>query len=145
MRGNHTLCQKKSRKCRGSSPQVYLLRKTIHIIYYRLQQKHGCEIGKCLSSCSICAGARLSMQDRLSCFSLQCARSLEEHFFLNPSLFSFQVEDLARLNKTEELYTNNPWYKVLKSRWSNYYDSLEKFWLKMFFRSKSGGLVLSKT
>ena len=55
------------------------------------------------------------------------------------------MEDLARLNKTEELYTNNPWYKVLKSRWSNYYDSLEKFWLKMFFRSKSGGLVLSKT
>ena len=30
-------------------------------------------------------------------------------------------------------------YKVLKSRWSNYYDNLEKHWLKMFFRSKSGG------
>ena len=51
------------------------------------------------------------------------------------------MEDLARLNKTEELYTNKDWYKVLKSRWSNYYDSLEKFWLKMFFRSKSGGSV----
>ena len=51
------------------------------------------------------------------------------------------MEDLARLNKTDELYTNKDWYKVLKSRWSNYYDSLEKFWLKMFFRSKSGGLV----
>ena len=36
---------------------------------------------------------------------------------------------------------NKDWYKVLKSRWSNYYDSLEKFWLKMFFRSKSGGSV----
>ena len=53
----------------------------------------------------------------------------------------FQVEDLARLNTTDELYMNKDWYKVLKSRWSNYYDSLEKFWLKMFFRSKSGGLV----
>ncbi len=51
----------------------------------------------------------------------------------------FQVEDLARLNKTSEIYTNQEWYKVLKSRWSNYYDNLEKFWLKMFFRSKSGG------
>ena len=56
-------------------------------------------------------------------------------------IFISQVEDLARLNKTEELYTNKDWYKVLKSRWSNYYDSLEKFWLKMFFRSKSGGSV----
>eukprot|EP00095_Tigriopus_kingsejongensis_P001165 maker-scaffold350_size199587-snap-gene-0.27 protein:Tk01165 transcript:maker-scaffold350_size199587-snap-gene-0.27-mRNA-1 annotation:"hypothetical protein SINV_01162" len=51
----------------------------------------------------------------------------------------FFVEDLARLNKTEELYTNQPWFKVLKSRWSNYYDNLEKYWLKMFFRSKERG------
>ena len=47
----------------------------------------------------------------------------------------FLVEDLARLNTTEQIYTIADWFKVLKSRWSNYYDNLEKFWLKMFFRS----------
>ena len=28
---------------------------------------------------------------------------------------------------------------MLKSRWSNYYDDLEKYWLKMFFRSQERG------
>jgi len=58
----------------------------------------------------------------------------------------FQVEDLARLNKTEELYLNQPWYKDLQSRWSNYYEPLEKFWLKMYFRSeeKSDNLYLRR-
>merc|ERR1711936_1093525 len=50
-----------------------------------------------------------------------------------------QVEDLARLNKSDELYINKPFYKDLKSRWSNYYDPLEKFWLKMYFRSEERG------
>ena len=49
------------------------------------------------------------------------------------------MEDLARLNKTDELYTNHEWYKMLKSRWSNYYDNLEKFWLKMYFRAAEKG------
>lgn len=51
----------------------------------------------------------------------------------------FQVEDLARLNKTDEIYTNQQWYKDLKSRWSNYYETLEKYWLKMYFRSDEQG------
>ena len=51
----------------------------------------------------------------------------------------FQVEDLARLNKTDDLYLNQPWYKELKARWSNYYEPLEKFWLKMYFRSDEQG------
>ena len=51
----------------------------------------------------------------------------------------FQVEDLARLNKTDEIYTNQHWYKDLKSRWSNYYETLEKYWLKMYFRSDETG------
>eukprot|EP00096_Caligus_rogercresseyi_P011406 TRINITY_DN4476_c0_g1_i2.p1 TRINITY_DN4476_c0_g1~~TRINITY_DN4476_c0_g1_i2.p1 ORF type:complete len:829 (+),score=116.10 TRINITY_DN4476_c0_g1_i2:73-2559(+) len=52
----------------------------------------------------------------------------------------FHVEDLARLNKTDEIYTNNEeFYKVLKSRWSNYYGDLEKYWIKMFLRSKENG------
>jgi len=52
---------------------------------------------------------------------------------------NFKVEDLARLNKTEEIYTNQAWYKDLKSRWSNYYEPLEKYWLKMYFRSEEQG------
>lgn len=51
----------------------------------------------------------------------------------------FFVEDVARLNTTEEIYINHQWYKDLKSRWSNYYDNLEKYWLKMYFRSKEQG------
>lgn len=51
----------------------------------------------------------------------------------------FKVEDLSRLNKTDELYTNEDWFKVLKSRWSNYYDTLEKYWIKMYFRSDEQG------
>ena len=55
-------------------------------------------------------------------------------------LFFFKkVEDLSRLNKTNELYTNEEWFKVLKSRWSNYYDTLEKYWIKMYFRSDEQG------
>lgn len=51
----------------------------------------------------------------------------------------FQVEDLARLNQTDELYLNQPWYKELKARWSNHYEPLEKYWLKMYFRSVEHG------
>ena len=43
------------------------------------------------------------------------------------------------MNKSDEIYTNQPWYKDLKSRWSNYYDNLEKYWLKMYFRSAERG------
>ena len=50
-----------------------------------------------------------------------------------------QVEDLARLNKSDELYINKQFFKDLKSRWSNYFDPLEKFWLKMYFRSEERG------
>ena len=63
--------------------------------------------------------------------------------------FLKQVEDLARLAmpneennyepKAHQIYTNKDWYKVLKSRWSNYYDTLEKYWLKMYFRSDETG------
>ena len=56
----------------------------------------------------------------------------------------FEVEDLARLNTSEHLYANKPWFKQIKSRWGNFYDNLEKHWLKMFFRSRSGGRDQSK-
>lgn len=50
----------------------------------------------------------------------------------------FNLEDLARLNNSAEIYTNEKWFKALKSRWSNYFDTLEKHWLKMYFRSRDG-------
>eukprot|EP00090_Calanus_glacialis_P009944 TRINITY_DN1832_c0_g1_i1.p1 TRINITY_DN1832_c0_g1~~TRINITY_DN1832_c0_g1_i1.p1 ORF type:complete len:847 (+),score=167.28 TRINITY_DN1832_c0_g1_i1:123-2663(+) len=56
----------------------------------------------------------------------------------------FEVEDLARLNTSDTLYTNKKWFKKIKSRWGNFYDNLEKHWLKMFFRSRSGGRDQSK-
>ena len=56
----------------------------------------------------------------------------------------FEVEDLARLNSSDKVYTNEPWFKKVKSRWGNFYDNLEKHWLKMFFRSRSGGRDQSK-
>ena len=58
---------------------------------------------------------------------------------INYTISLKMVEDLSRLNKTEELYTNEDWFKVLKSRWSNYYDTLEKYWIKMYFRSDEQG------
>ena len=49
----------------------------------------------------------------------------------------FHVEDLARINSPDKVYTNNKWFKQLKARWGNFYDDLEKHWLKMWFRSAS--------
>jgi len=51
----------------------------------------------------------------------------------------FQVEDLARRNTSDTIYTNYGWYKEMKSRWNNYFENLEKHWLKIYFRSRSGG------
>ncbi|KAK4883692.1 hypothetical protein RN001_007011 [Aquatica leii] len=52
----------------------------------------------------------------------------------------FFVEDLARLNKSEELYLNEEWYQFLKQRWSSNYDSLEKYYMKIKIRfNETGG------
>ncbi|KAL1123171.1 hypothetical protein AAG570_002258 [Ranatra chinensis] len=56
----------------------------------------------------------------------------------------FKLEDLARLNSTEELYTNKPWYQFLQQRWSTNFDSLEKFNLKMKVRFNETGGYLKK-
>lgn len=48
----------------------------------------------------------------------------------------FKMEDLARLNSTEELYLNKPWYQHLKSRWSTNFDDLERYYVKMNIRSE---------
>ncbi|CAL4118083.1 unnamed protein product, partial [Meganyctiphanes norvegica] len=44
------------------------------------------------------------------------------------------MEDLARLNKTKEVYTSKPWFKELKNRWSTNFDDLEKYWIKLKMR-----------
>ncbi|KAF2885730.1 hypothetical protein ILUMI_20434, partial [Ignelater luminosus] len=51
----------------------------------------------------------------------------------------FFVEDLARLNKTEELYLNEEWYQFLKQRWSANFDSLEKYYMKIKVRFDENG------
>lgn len=56
----------------------------------------------------------------------------------------FFMEDVARLNSTEELYTNTPWFQFLKQRWSTNFDSLEKFYLKIKIRYNETGEYLKK-
>lgn len=75
----------------------------------------------------------------------------ERNKFTNRTLFApfayktelntrkFKVEDLARLNKTQEVYTNKPWYRFLKQRWMANFDSLEKYWMKMRIRHNETG------
>ncbi|XP_026682691.1 uncharacterized protein LOC103513782 [Diaphorina citri] len=56
----------------------------------------------------------------------------------------FKVEDLARLNKTEEVYTNAGFFQFLKQRWSTNFDSLEKFYMKIKIRFNETGEYLKK-
>uniref|UniRef100_U5ENY5 Putative g-protein coupled receptor signaling pathway n=1 Tax=Corethrella appendiculata TaxID=1370023 RepID=U5ENY5_9DIPT len=51
----------------------------------------------------------------------------------------FKVEDLARLNKTEEVYTELPYFKFLQQRWSTNFDSLEKYYMKIRLRQNETG------
>ncbi|XP_014218374.1 uncharacterized protein LOC106646764 [Copidosoma floridanum] len=55
-----------------------------------------------------------------------------------------KVEDLARLNSTEDLYTKNEWFQLLKNRWAANYDDLEKYFLKMMVRYNETGESLKK-
>uniref|UniRef100_A0A0A9W679 Putative G-protein coupled receptor 158 n=1 Tax=Lygus hesperus TaxID=30085 RepID=A0A0A9W679_LYGHE len=51
----------------------------------------------------------------------------------------FKMEDLARLNKTSEVYTNKQWFQFLKERWSTNTDNLEKFYMKIKIRFNETG------
>lgn len=44
----------------------------------------------------------------------------------------FKVEDVARLNESDRIYTEKPWYRQLKERWST--NDLEQFQLNMKIR-----------
>lgn len=75
----------------------------------------------------------------------------ERNKFTNRTLFApfaykqelnvrkFKVEDLARLNKTNEVYTEKPWYRFLKQRWSTNFDSLQKHYMKIKIRHNETG------
>lgn len=52
---------------------------------------------------------------------------------------NFKVEDLARLNKSDEVYLNKPWFRFLKQRWATNFDNLEKFNLKIRIRFNETG------
>ncbi|XP_019872214.2 uncharacterized protein LOC109600466 [Aethina tumida] len=49
------------------------------------------------------------------------------------------VEDLARLNKSEEVYLNKEWFRFLKQRWASNFDNLEKFYMKIRLRFNETG------
>nr|XP_018903334.1 PREDICTED: uncharacterized protein LOC109034569 [Bemisia tabaci] len=80
----------------------------------------------------------------------------ERNKFTNRTLFApyaykkilntrnFFIEDLARLNTTEEVYTNKQWFQMLKQRWSTNFDSLEKFYMKIKIRFNETGEYLKK-
>ncbi|XP_034243708.1 uncharacterized protein LOC117646698 [Thrips palmi] len=56
----------------------------------------------------------------------------------------YKLEDLARLNKSDEVYLNKPWFKFLKQRWSTNFDSLEKYYMKIKLRFNETGETLKK-
>lgn len=51
----------------------------------------------------------------------------------------FKLEDLARLNKSDEVYTNKEWFQFLRERWSTNFDSLEKYYMKIKIRYNETG------
>ncbi|XP_053945795.1 uncharacterized protein LOC128855140 [Anastrepha ludens] len=56
----------------------------------------------------------------------------------------FKVEDIARLNKTHEIYTEKKYFKFLKQRWSANFDDLETFYMKMKLRHNETGEYMQK-
>ncbi|XP_060526856.1 uncharacterized protein LOC132702314 [Cylas formicarius] len=78
----------------------------------------------------------------------------ERNKFTNRTLFApyayrehsrkFKVEDLARLDKSDEVYLNKPWFRFLRNRWASNFDSLEKFWLKIRVRFNETGETTRK-
>ncbi|XP_077288541.1 uncharacterized protein LOC143912950 [Arctopsyche grandis] len=56
----------------------------------------------------------------------------------------FKLEDIARLNETDELYINKPLFQFLKQRWSTNFDDLEKNYMKIKIRSNETGQYMKK-
>lgn len=56
----------------------------------------------------------------------------------------YKVEDLARLNTSDEIYTKKEWFKFLEQRWTANYDSLEKYYMKIKIRYNETGEYMKK-
>ncbi|KAL0275101.1 UNVERIFIED_CONTAM: hypothetical protein PYX00_003066 [Menopon gallinae] len=56
----------------------------------------------------------------------------------------FKMEDLARLDKTDEVYTNKHWFRFLKQRWATNFDLLEQYELKIKIRQNETGELLTQ-
>ncbi|KAH0946160.1 hypothetical protein HN011_002366 [Eciton burchellii] len=56
----------------------------------------------------------------------------------------FKLEDLARLNDTDEVYTRKSYFQVLKKRWATNFDQLEKYYMKIKIRFNETGEYLKK-
>ncbi|XP_012232061.1 uncharacterized protein [Linepithema humile] len=56
----------------------------------------------------------------------------------------FKLEDLARLNGTDEIYTKKGYFQTLKQRWATNFDQLEKFYMKIKIRYNETGEYLRK-
>ncbi|XP_012271433.1 uncharacterized protein LOC105694885 [Orussus abietinus] len=57
---------------------------------------------------------------------------------------TFKVEDLARLNDTDEVYTKVSWFQLLKQRWATNFDDLEKYHMKIKLRYNETGEHLKR-
>ncbi|GBP14576.1 hypothetical protein EVAR_93452_1 [Eumeta japonica] len=57
---------------------------------------------------------------------------------------NYKIEDLARLEKTDEFYVDKDWFTFLKRRWSTNFDALEKFYLKIKVRDDEMGHYLRR-
>lgn len=53
----------------------------------------------------------------------------------------FNVEDLARFNDSQEIYTEKPWYRSIKERWSSAtnFDGLQRQYLNIKMRRNETG------
>ncbi|XP_014468491.1 PREDICTED: uncharacterized protein LOC106741225 [Dinoponera quadriceps] len=56
----------------------------------------------------------------------------------------FKLEDLARLNGTDEVYTKNDYFRTLKERWVTNFDQLEKYYMKIRIRFDETGEYMKK-
>lgn len=58
----------------------------------------------------------------------------------------YKVEDLARFNKSDEIYTEKPWYRSVKERWASAtnFDQLQKHYLKIKMRLNETGELKMK-
>ncbi|XP_076766742.1 uncharacterized protein LOC143433330 [Xylocopa sonorina] len=56
----------------------------------------------------------------------------------------FKVEDLARFNDTDDVYTKKKYFQLLKERWATNFDELEKYYMNIKIRYNETGEYLKK-